>query len=209
MVCAGGVRAGERPLQSTRQPSSPSPERASELEIHLQAGPTCPLCLEALTALPQLEVCPACRSIHHQACVQELRRCGTPACAGLSGPPRPGAESRALASLAWACNLLGATIVGPLVIYLIARQQGNAYVRYQARQSLLAGLLVVLLALPTLGLAVLALLGVSILSAVRAYRGEWTRLPLVGRRPPPEALEEPPPADGPPRGGLKGSDPGA
>lgn len=172
--------------------------------MRVEAGPTCPLCLDALTALPQLEVCPDCRSIHHQACVRELGRCGTPGCQGLLGARAPSRDDRTLAALAWACNLIGASLIGPLVIYVIARQQGNAYVRYQARQAALLGLAAIVLAIPTLGLAVLALFVVSIVLTVRSARGEWNRLPLLGRRPPPEA-----PAPGPADGELSSAPKGA
>lgn len=187
-------------MDRTREPAPESPPR-----VHVDAGPTCPLCLEAITALPRLEVCPACRSIHHHACVVEMGRCGTIGCQGFRDAlPRLVAdqEGRALAAVAWGSNLLGAAILGPFVVWMVARRAPDPFVRYHARQALLLSLGAAFLAIPTLGLAVVAMVVLSLLGALKAWKGEWWTLPLVGRHPPPEAAPRPAPsqASGKPAG---------
>lgn len=180
-------------METALQTPRPSSERLHPLldplpssQVRVVAGPTCPLCLEPVTALPRLEVCPECHSIHHWSCVVEMRRCGTIGCAGLaSRAVEP--ESRTLAAIAFVTNVIGAAFVGPLVVWFIAKSRGDAYARYQARQALFLALAASVLAIPTLGLAAIAMVVLSIVGAVKTWRGEWFRLPVVGARPPAEA----------------------
>lgn len=180
-------------LSTPRPPSErlhPLIDPLPAAQVRVKGGPSCPLCLEPITALPRLEVCPGCQSIHHWSCVVEMRRCGTIGCAGLSQVQPVESESRALAMVAFGGNVVGVGLI-PLVLWLLGRHRRDPFLRYHARQALLLSLAGSLLAIPTLGLAALAMIVISIVGAVRTWRGEWWRLPVVGARPPAEAALPP------------------
>ena len=181
-------------LSTPRPPSErlhPLIDPLPAAQVRVKGGPSCPLCLEPITALPRLEVCPGCQSIHHWSCVVEMRRCGTIGCTGLSHAPAPESDSRALAAVAFAGNVVGGAVLVPLVLWLLGRHRRDPFLRYHARQALLLSLAASVLAIPTFGLAVLAMVVVSLIAAVRTWRGEWWRLPVVGARPPAEAALPP------------------
>lgn len=103
------------------------------------------------------------------------------------------------AALAYASNFF-APLIGPLLIYLIKKEE--RLVRFHAIQSIalsvvvfagsmVLGVVIVVLTFVTLGLAaivtlplmLLAVLGIFLLNvflAVKAYNGEYFKLPLIG-----------------------------
>jgi hypothetical protein len=145
----------------------------------VKAEATCPLCLEALTSLPRLEVCGGCRTIHHAGCVDEFGRCGTPGCRGLtrlaSGDAPPAAHEdneRAIAAVAHLGNLAGAAVVLPLVLYFMTRRR-QEFAAHHAWRALVFSLLSIPLSIVTLGLWVPVMVLLTLRAAYRAWKGEW------------------------------------
>lgn len=175
-----------RPVEEREERVAVSPvegsqeEREAAPQVHVRSEATCPLCLEPLTALPRLEVCGGCRTIHHAGCVDEFGRCGTPGCRGLtrSGSAAPGAAAgldpneRAIAAVAHLGNILGAAIVLPLVLYYVTRRE-QAFAAHHAWRALVFSLLSIPLSIVTLGLWVPVMFVLTIRAAYRAWRGEW------------------------------------
>jgi hypothetical protein len=158
--------------------AAPPPAEAAGAVVVKQV-PTCPLCHEALTALPKLRVCPTCQTIHHEACLDEVGRCATLGCAGLgartAGPAaelRSDAHARTLAILA---HLLGYAVGGPvtpLLLWAWARHTGLPFVQRHALHALVFQLASFVALLATCGLWVLPMTYFTIRAAVRAHRGE-------------------------------------
>lgn len=177
-----------------REPSRPDPDDApADLAdaagherppaVRVEGAPTCPLCLDALTAEPSLVVCPACRTIHHASCAGEMARCATPGCQGLRGGTGPdpsrgarGPESegeRVLAALAHLAFLpLG--LLWPFLGFVCWRllRRSDAYLARHVRQSLLFLLVSPLFVVGTLGLFLPVALVLMVRATGRAYRGD-------------------------------------
>lgn len=166
---------------------SPAERRVAPPRVQVKSEATCPLCLEPLTALPRLEVCGGCRTIHHAGCVDEFGRCGTPGCHGLTrqaGPPAAGVldqNERAVAAVAHLSNLLGAAVIMPLGLYLLTRDR-QTFAAHHAWRALIFSLASIPLTLVTLGLWVPVMIVLTLRAAVRAWRGEHVP---YGRREPP------------------------
>lgn len=182
-------------MEDTRPAERSAPaDRAAEAadrvddapRVEVKGEPTCPLCLEPLTALPRLEVCGECRTIHHAGCVDEFARCGTPGCRGLSrsGPGAHGARldehERGIAAVAHLGNLIGAAVVLPLVLYFVARRE-RPFAAHHAWRALLFSLASIPLTFVTLGLWVPVMIVLALRAAYRAWKGEWVP---YGRRAP-------------------------
>lgn len=180
-----------RPIDRERPPAPADHDDADHDDeagprVQVKAEATCPLCLEALTSLPRLEVCPGCRTIHHAGCVDEFRRCGTPGCRGLSAPRAaavvggpdhpPGdpeeASERSVAAVAHLANVLGVGVLLPLVIYWLTRER-QAFASHHAWRALVFSLWSIPLTIVTVGLWVPVMMVLNVRAAVRAWRGEW------------------------------------
>lgn len=153
--------------------------------VQVRTEATCPLCLEPLTALPKLEVCGDCRTIHHAGCVDEFARCGTPGCRGLTrsgGPSGPGLDesARGIAAVAHLGNIAGAPILLPLVLYFVTRHE-RPFAAHHAWRALVFSLVSIPLSIVTLGLWVPVMLVLTLRAAYRAWKGEWVP---YGRREP-------------------------
>lgn len=164
-----------------REPREPPAHESVRVGSNL----TCPLCLELLTSMAQLEVCPECRSIHHTACVAEMRRCGTIGCLGFQDrpPPLPARDATEVkAAMAWAlCAVL--PVVGPLAIYLLSWSDRHGFARRHAGAAIVLSLAMVLastLVVPRLGdeagtqaigVLMVGYLAALVLGIVRALRG--------------------------------------
>ncbi len=102
------------------------------------------------------------------------------------GPEIPDGD-RTLALVAHALTFVEGGILGPLVLYLVGKDQSE-FVAFHGLQSLYFGLAFLLVGALTgvvtcgLSLAVLApaYIVFEILACVEAYKGNWYRLPLVG-----------------------------
>ncbi|MCO5165636.1 MAG: DUF4870 domain-containing protein [Planctomycetes bacterium] len=178
-----------RPFDRERPPRTADDEDDAGPRVQVKAEATCPLCLEALTSLPRLEVCPGCRTIHHAGCVDEFRRCGTPGCRGLSAPRATVAErgdpeetsERSVAAVAHLANVLGVGLLLPLVIYWLTRER-QAFASHHAWRALVFSLWSIPLTFVTLGLWVPVMIVLNVRAALRAWRGEW--VPYARRRVP-------------------------
>lgn len=113
----------------------------------------------------------------------------TQASAGLPVPSpvaEPTADERTWALIGHALTFVEGGIVGPLIVYLLKRQESE-FVAFHALQSLYFGLL----ALAVIGPATLITCGAGavlvfpylifeIIACVEANKGEWYELPIVG-----------------------------
>ena len=88
-----------------------------------------------------------------------------------------------LAALSHALSFFEGGLIGPLVIYLV-KKDDDEFVAFHALQSLYFGLAFFVLSVATCGFGALVLvwpyLIFSGLAALRAYEGEWYELPGVG-----------------------------
>lgn len=119
-----------------------------------------------------------------------------------SAPPPPPAESydtvhgeRLWGMLAYLLTFLGSAtflgaIIPPIVLYAVKREQSR-FIAFHALQSLLLtlGYLVLVIAMlfilprgfePLLAVLWIGQLIYSVLAAVKAYDGEWFRIPFIG-----------------------------
>lgn len=167
------------------------PREVAGPRVEVKSEPTCPLCLEPLTALPRLEVCGGCRTIHHAGCVDEFGRCGTPGCRGLERTGEGGAvaptdqNERVVAAVAHLGNIFGAAIILPLALYFLTRDK-QPFAAHHAWRALVFALLSIPLSIVTLGLWVPIMFVLTLRAAYRAWRGEW--VPYGRREPSPPAL---------------------
>ena len=96
--------------------------------------------------------------------------------------PAPDANARTLAAVAHGLTFVEGGIIGPLVVYLVKRDE-DPFVAFHALQSLYVGLLLLGVIFLTCGLgAVLAIPYVifEVIAVMKAHEGEWYRLPVVG-----------------------------
>lgn len=171
------------------------PVKAAEVEVDdavdpvvaervtVQGAAACPLCRDALTALPRLEVCPTCQMIHHEACVVEMGRCGTMGCGGLTAGRSPDSDQRNMALLAHFLIAIGAQFLGPGLVYLMTRKR-HPFASHHAKQALVFSLISILLGVTVVGIPVVFVLALR--AAARARRGKWDPYPFLSRwiRPP-------------------------
>ena len=101
-------------------------------------------------------------------------------------PTTPTSEERSLALVAHALTFVEGGIIGPLIIYLVKKDE-SPFVAFHALQSLYFGLLAALIVVPaailTCGLGLVLLLPYllyEIIACVEAWKGEWYELPLAG-----------------------------
>lgn len=168
----------ERTRQDASETGDPDePQEAVQVQVKGQA--TCPLCLDPLTTLPRLEVCAACRTIHHTSCVDEFGRCGTPACQGLArrtGPAAPAGagdeHERAIAAVAHIAATFGGTLLVPLGIWYFTRER-QPFAAHHAWRAFVFSLASIPLSVVTLGLWVPVMLVLSVRAALRSWRGGW------------------------------------
>lgn len=114
---------------------------------------------------------------------------------GASSAPPPGEQydtvhgERLWGMLAYMLTFVG-TIIPPIVLYAVKREQSR-FVAFHALQSLLLGLanlalmILILHVLPRAFEPLLAILWImqlvyTVLAAVKAYDGEWYRIPIIG-----------------------------
>jgi len=103
-------------------------------------------------------------------------------------------DDRTWAMAAHALTFVEGGVIGPLVVYLLKKDESE-FIAFHALQSLLFGLLFTListviiapLTFCTFGLGALLIfavlpvyLGFEILAVIKANEGEWYRLPFVG-----------------------------
>lgn len=163
----------ERPREVEREVDEPAV--TVDAAVVVKQVPTCPLCHDALTALPTLSVCPDCKTIHHADCAAEVGRCATIGCTGLGAATRDlpsDAHARTLAILA---HLLGYAVGGPVtpfILWLYARHTGAAFVERHALHALMFQLGSFVALFATCGLWILPMAYLTIRAAVRAHRGE-------------------------------------
>ena len=188
------LRERGRPAEVEEEPP-PTPE---PVRVRITESATCPLCLEALTQLPRLEVCPACQTIHHWSCVEELGRCGTISCEGLSRAElrEPERDQRLLATIAHLVAVFGGGFVGPLLIWLATRDKHQQrFAAHHAKQAFVFSLLSIPMSLTVVLIPVA--IALFLRAAHRAYRGDWRPYPFAFLDrwvPPPQA---PSPGSGP------------
>ena len=92
--------------------------------------------------------------------------------------PSPSKDARTMAMLAHLlCLFTG--FIGPLIIYLIKKDE-DKFVAFHALQALYWMLAILVLSIPTCGLA--AILGIvfNIMLLIKANNGEWAEYPVVG-----------------------------
>jgi len=95
-------------------------------------------------------------------------------------------DERTWAVIGHAVSFVEGGIIGPLVVYLIKKEH-SPFVAFHALQSLYFGLLMLVAMLITfitiIGPVILAVVYwvYEILACVKAYNGEWYKLPLVGK----------------------------
>lgn len=121
----------------------------------------------------------------------------------------PSENDRTMAAIGHGLTFVEGGIVGPLIVYILQREQ-SPFVAFHSLQSLLFGLLFLvvvsvyaMLGMVTLGLGLLVLLPVvfaasvfymvfEVIAVIKAHNGEWYTLPFVGAwalriHPPPSA----------------------
>ena len=111
-------------------------------------------------------------------------------------------QERTMAALGHGLSFVEGGIIGPAILYVIERDK-SAFSAFHSLQSLLWGILMLGVTFPlifgTIGLSFLvpifgtlfgvgaifmiiaAYLGFEIIATLKAYEGEWYRLPFVGR----------------------------
>jgi hypothetical protein len=95
---------------------------------------------------------------------------------------RPSESARTLAAVAHGLTFVEGGIIGPLVVYLVKRDE-DEFVAFHALQSLYFGLLLLAVVFLTCGIgAILALPYVifEVIAVMKAHEGEWYLLPVVG-----------------------------
>jgi uncharacterized membrane protein len=95
----------------------------------------------------------------------------------------PSKDERVIAALAHGLTFLEGGIIGPLVIYLVKKDESD-FVAFHALQSLYFGALFFLVSFLTCGLAALVLVWPYLLyeglATFRAYEGDDYELPIAG-----------------------------
>ncbi len=102
----------------------------------------------------------------------------------------PSSDARTLGMVAWLLAIFTG-FLGPLILFLIKKEE-DGFVRFHAGQALFLNLLAIPLAVVTLGLFAILLLVVDIIWLIKAYKGEWALLPVVGKWAWPKSMGPPP-----------------
>jgi uncharacterized Tic20 family protein len=99
--------------------------------------------------------------------------------------PRVSSDERLWATGAHAVSFIEGGILGPLIIYLVKKEH-SPFVAFHGLQSLYFGLAMMVLMLVTF-ITIIGPIAVAvaywvyeIMACVKAYNGEWYRLPVVG-----------------------------
>ena len=105
-------------------------------------------------------------------------------------------DDRTIALLAHALTFIEGGVIGPLVVYLFKRDSSE-FIAFHALQSVYFGLMALVIIVPvaifTCGVGavlVVPYFALEVWACLKAYDGEWYRLPLAGdlaaqRHPPP------------------------
>ena len=95
-------------------------------------------------------------------------------------------DERVMALIAHGLTFVEGGILGPLVVYLVKKDESE-FVAFHALQSVLFGLLAAAVVVPatlvTCGLGVVLVIPYMIfevIACLKAYDGEWYELPIVG-----------------------------
>ena len=93
-------------------------------------------------------------------------------------------EERTLAAIAHGLTFFEGGLVGPLILYLVKKDESD-FIAFHALQSLYFGLAFVVLSVVTCGIGAI-LLGIpylvfEVIATIKSYEGEWYELPVVGR----------------------------
>ncbi|MCK6504585.1 DUF4870 domain-containing protein [Myxococcota bacterium] len=101
-------------------------------------------------------------------------------------PSSPTAEERNLAVVAHALSFIEGGVIGPLIVYLV-KKDDSPFVAFHALQSLYFGLLALVVIVPvaiiTCGLGAVLLIPYfvwEVIACIEAHKGEWYELPFVG-----------------------------
>ena len=86
-------------------------------------------------------------------------------------------DEKTMALVSWLLVIVS-TFVGPLIIYLIKKDESK-FVAFHAMQGIIVGVAVLVLNFAC-GVGVVLALVVGIIYALKANKGEWAELPLVG-----------------------------
>lgn len=94
--------------------------------------------------------------------------------------PKPSKDACTMAMLAHLLLLVpGVGIFGPIIIYLIKKDE-DKFIAFHSLQAIYLGLAVLVLVVPTCGLAAIVGLVFNIMLLIKANNGEWAEYPLVG-----------------------------
>ena len=108
---------------------------------------------------------------------------------------KPSQDERNFAALGHALTFIEGGIVGPLIIYVLQKQD-KPFSAFHSLQSLYFGLLFLAITVVTCGFGALVVvwpyLVFEVIAAVKSYEGEWYVLPVVGKY----ALQQHPPPSG-------------
>lgn len=91
-------------------------------------------------------------------------------------------EDRQLAALGHGLSFVEGGIIGPLILYVVKRDQSE-FVAFHALQSLYFGLALLAVVMLTCGVGVVAIVAYivwEVIATVEASNGRWYKLPLVG-----------------------------
>ena len=92
--------------------------------------------------------------------------------------PVPSKEACTMAMLAHLLAIFTG-FIGPLVIYLI-KKDDDRFIAFHSLQALYWMLGIFILSIPTCGLAAIVGIVYSIITLIKANKGEWAEYPVVG-----------------------------
>ncbi len=95
---------------------------------------------------------------------------------------RPDEGARTVAALAHGLTFIEGGIIGPLLVYLVKRDEDH-FVAFHALQSLYFGLALLAALLLSCGLLlplVIPYIIYEVIAVMKAHEGEWYKLPVVG-----------------------------
>ncbi len=106
--------------------------------------------------------------------------------------PEATADERTMGMVVWLLAIFTA-FIGPMIIYFIKKDQSK-FIGFHAGQAMFLNLIGLVLAIITCGLFGIVLLVVDIIWLIKANKGEWALLPVIGNWAWPKELGEPPSA---------------
>lgn len=95
----------------------------------------------------------------------------------MSTLPEPTDDEKLFALLAHLSNFL-LVCIAPLIFYVLKKD--SAYVKFHALQSIYFNLAGLVLSILTCGVFSLVMIVVNIWWGIRAFQGEWAKIPVVG-----------------------------